>query len=120
MRETIRRPHRREPSSPVQPAAPPAGILALQRGAGNQAVSAWLARQVAPALPAIADGLKHFRAGRARIAALTGAPAPAVDPAAPDIAAALAWLTEVSDTLSGLSSPSELIFESTLVTGYDA
>ena len=120
MRETIRRPEHREQPRAGRASTAPHGILALQRSAGNRAVSAWLTRQAAPALPAVANGLQHFIDGRSALTALAGRPGPAVDARALNIPAAVAWLTEVNTTLAPLSSPSELIFESTLVSGHDA
>ena len=120
MRERIRRPEHREQHRSGQAGAAPRGILALQRSAGNRAVTAWLARQAAPALPAVASGLQHFIDGRTALTALVARPAPAVDARALNIPAAVTWLTGVNTTLAPLSSPSELIFESTVVSGHDA
>src|SRR3954454_9812649 len=97
MRETIRRPERREPPAPVQVAAGPPGILALQRTAGNRAVSAWLARQPAPA------GLQQHGDAKQEIARLAGTSAPAVEEQHLHIPEAAKWLTDVSDTLSCLT-----------------
>src|SRR5690242_14348895 len=97
MRESIRRAEQREQAAPVEVAAAPPGILALQRSAGNHAVSAWLARQPAPA------DLQRGSDAREEIARLAGKPAPAVDETHLNVPDATKWLTDVSDTLSCLT-----------------
>jgi hypothetical protein len=124
MREIVRRHTPREARRQAKPDLPVARMLALQRTAGNHAVTRMLARQAAAAadLPAIADNLKRFRSGAPRLRALAGRPAPAIDAKALDLAPALAWLAELADTLKlvePLADPTALVFESTVVTGHD-
>src|SRR5262249_45250191 len=91
------RPEQREQPAPVQLAAAPPGILALQRSAGNRAVSAWLARQPAPV------ELQPGGDAKEETPRLAGKPPPAGDETHPTIPDAVKWLTDVSDSLSCLT-----------------
>jgi hypothetical protein len=103
-----------------------AGVLALQRTAGNRSVTAMLlARQaVAEPLPPIADGLRRARAGLPRLRALAAREAPVLPTDGfVDIRPALEWLRELVATLTlvePIVDPSMLVFESVVVTGHDA
>jgi hypothetical protein len=102
----------------------------MQSGYGNRAVTGMvqaLQRQPAgtlaePApLPPIADNLRRFRTGFPRLQALAGTAAPATSPE--DIAPAVAWLSEVVETLrivEPIADSSGLFFESFAVEGHDA
>lgn len=129
MRQQRERPTREEPAAaPERPARPPvpaaSAVLELQRGHGNQAVARALLqrREAAEAeLPPIADNLRRYRKAKPRLRALAARQAPAADAA--DLSPALAWLTEVSETLQlaePLTEPSALLFESLAVPGHDA
>ncbi len=125
MRETARRPRRTGAAPQAKPARSGDGVLALQRAAGNQAVARLLARRPAPVpgLPPVADNLTRFFDGAPKLKALADRVAPAVDAHALDLAPALEWLKDLTDTLElvePLADPSMLVFESTLVDGHDS
>lgn len=126
MRRRLDRRRADETDEERAPAAAPAalaGVLQLQRSAGNQAVAAAiLARR--DTLPPIADNLRRFRAGIPRLQALTAREPPVVATAGfVDLGPALGWLTELVATLQivePIADPSMLVFESTVVEGHDA